>query len=86
MAYLPELHYCAICKTDLGTENGDGICGACDAACEQVGDYYDAKLDELREEIRTLYAKNEAIASELRWVLSRRHAHTPAHAYEECSR
>lgn len=30
MPYLPELHYCHICGVDLGPDNGDGICGACD--------------------------------------------------------
>jgi len=31
MSYMPELHTCCVCKCDLGPEDGDGICGACDA-------------------------------------------------------
>jgi hypothetical protein len=34
VAYLPELHYCCVCGADLGADNGDGICAACDAAPE----------------------------------------------------
>ena len=30
MAYLPELHYCCVCREYLGMDNGDGICGACE--------------------------------------------------------
>lgn len=30
MAYLPDLHYCQICGTYLGPDNGDGICSGCD--------------------------------------------------------
>lgn len=30
MAYLPENHYCCVCKVYLGTEDGDGICPECD--------------------------------------------------------
>jgi uncharacterized Zn finger protein (UPF0148 family) len=30
MAYLPELHYCCVCKEYLGPDNGDGICPECD--------------------------------------------------------
>lgn len=33
MAYLPELHYCCICKDYLGPDNGDGICPSCDSEC-----------------------------------------------------
>lgn len=30
MVYLPELHYCCVCKEYLGHDNGDGICVDCD--------------------------------------------------------
>lgn len=30
MAYLPELHRCAVCGVDLGPDDGDGICPAHD--------------------------------------------------------
>ena len=30
MSYLPELHYCCVCKEYLGPDNGDGICAECD--------------------------------------------------------
>jgi hypothetical protein len=31
MAYLPELHRCAVCGVGLGPDSGDGICAGCDA-------------------------------------------------------
>jgi hypothetical protein len=38
MAYLPELHHCHICGKDLGPDNGDAICGACDELiCDDCG-------------------------------------------------
>lgn len=38
MAYMPDLHYCCICRDYLGPDNGDGICSACEvAACEGCG-------------------------------------------------
>lgn len=40
MAYLPALHYCHACGEDLGPDNGDGICPACDQAGEDQ-EYYD---------------------------------------------
>lgn len=49
MAYLPELHRCTICKVDLGAENGDGICGDCEAAWEQIGEYVQEHIDRLEQ-------------------------------------
>ena len=36
MAYLAELHYCHCCGVDLGPDNGDGICAACDMAEDET--------------------------------------------------
>lgn len=40
MAYLPELHYCSVCKVYLGMDDGDGICAECDNSfcvnCEKI--------------------------------------------------
>jgi|GEM_PF-6686566 len=30
MPYMPDLHYCCVCKEYLGPDNGDGICLDCD--------------------------------------------------------
>ena len=38
MAYLPDLHYCFICKDYLGPDNGDGICPECDIEDEEVSE------------------------------------------------
>jgi predicted amidophosphoribosyltransferase len=48
MAYLPELHRCHVCGADLGADDGDGLCSACDNALEQVSDYFERKHDALR--------------------------------------
>ncbi len=51
MAYLPELHRCCSCGVDLGPDNGDGICAACDSVdpCCVCGDpgvtYYQERED-----------------------------------------
>jgi hypothetical protein len=30
MAYLPELHFCCVCRVYLGPDDGDGICSDCE--------------------------------------------------------
>lgn len=47
MAYLPELHRCTFCGNDLGAENGDGICGPCDEAWEQIGNHVTERIAQL---------------------------------------
>jgi hypothetical protein len=40
MAYLPELHYCCVCKEYLGHDNGDGICPECDIDEDEEPEYH----------------------------------------------
>jgi len=37
MAYLPELHFCCVCRVYLGTEDGDGICSDCEDNVDEEG-------------------------------------------------
>ncbi len=59
MAYLPELHRCTFCGTDLGPDDGDGICGACEEAWEQVGDHVTERIAQLEEACHKALAHGE---------------------------
>jgi hypothetical protein len=50
MAYLPETHYCAICHTYLGPEDGDGLCYSCaERICSDCGRYCPEMPDGVEE-------------------------------------
>ncbi len=46
MAYLPELHYCVVCREYLGPDNGDGICCGCEEKTWDVDDLPELTTEE----------------------------------------
>lgn len=43
MAYMPELHYCCVCRVYLGMDDGDGICSGCEdemIECPKCGEFH----------------------------------------------